>query len=41
MTTSGEPTDRDRPMGRVYAGVIVLEAVVLLGIWLFQRWFGA
>jgi hypothetical protein len=28
-------------MRRVYAGVIVLEALVLLAIWFFQRYFGA
>ena len=28
-------------MRRVYAGVIALEAAVLVAIWLFQRYFGA
>ena len=31
----------DRRMHRIYAGVIAVEVVVLLGIWLVQRWFGA
>jgi hypothetical protein len=31
----------DTRMQRVYAGVIALEALVLFGIWLFQRYFGA
>jgi hypothetical protein len=31
----------DRRMRRIYAGVIAVEVVVLLGIWLFQRYFGA
>ena len=31
----------DRRMHRIYAGVIAVEVVVLLSIWLFQRWFGA
>jgi hypothetical protein len=33
------PAERD--MRLVYAGVIVLEALVLCGIWLVQRYFGA
>ena len=28
-------------MRRVYAGVIAVEALVLLAIWIFQRYFGA
>jgi hypothetical protein len=28
-------------MGPVYAGVIVVEAIVLMAIWLFQRYFGS
>ena len=31
----------NRRMHRIYAGVIAVEVVVLLGIWLIQRWFGA
>jgi flagellar biogenesis protein FliO len=38
MTRAGSG---DTNMGRVYAGVIALEAIVLAGIWLFQRYFGA
>jgi hypothetical protein len=30
----------DRDMRPVYAGVILVEVLVLLGIWLFQRYFG-
>ncbi len=33
--------DRDRRMYRLYAGVIAVEVVVVLGIWLFQRYFGS
>jgi len=28
-------------MRRVYAGVILVEVLVLVGIWLFQRYFGS
>jgi hypothetical protein len=28
-------------MRRTYAGVIAVEALVLVAIWIFQRWFGA
>jgi len=28
-------------MRRVYAGVILVEVLVLVGIWLFQRHFGS
>jgi hypothetical protein len=42
MTPDANPSDTgDRRMHRIYAGVIAVEAVVLVGIWLFQRWFGA
>lgn len=27
-------------MTRTYIGVVVLEVVVLLGLWMFQRYFG-
>lgn len=33
--------DRDRRMYRLYAGVIAVEMAVVLGIWLFQRYFGS
>ena len=36
-----ESDSGDRRMHRIYAGVIAVEAIVLVGIWLFQRWFGA
>jgi hypothetical protein len=31
----------DRGSTRHYVGVIAVEALVLLGIWLFQRYFGS
>ena len=31
----------ERDNTRVYAGVIAVEVVVLVGIWLCQRYFGA
>jgi len=37
---AGETTD-DRRNVRLYAGVIVVEVVVLIAIWLFQRYFGS
>jgi hypothetical protein len=43
MTTLSSATRAEAPardMRRVYAGVIVLEALVLVGIWFFQRYFG-
>jgi hypothetical protein len=33
-----EPTDR--PMGAIYAAVIVVEIVTLLALWWFQTTFG-
>jgi hypothetical protein len=30
----------DRDMRPVYAGVILVEVLVLVAIWLFQRYFG-
>jgi len=42
MSLHAADADRDvRRMAPIYAGVIAVEVVVLLGIWLFQRWFGA
>jgi hypothetical protein len=34
-------TGGERNNTRLYAGVIVVEIIVLAGIWLFQRYFGA
>jgi hypothetical protein len=34
-------TAGERDNTRLYAGVIVVEAIVLTAIWLFQRYFGA
>jgi hypothetical protein len=31
----------DRDMRRVYAAVILVEVLVLVAIWLFQRYFGS
>jgi hypothetical protein len=36
---SGSPGKRIGP--RQYAGVIVVEVVVVFAIWLFQRYFGS
>ena len=37
---AGETGD-ERNNTRLYAGVIVVETVVLVAIWLFQRYFGS
>jgi hypothetical protein len=37
----GRVMDGERNNTRLYAGVLVVEAVVLVAIWLFQRYFGA
>jgi hypothetical protein len=34
-------TGVERDHTRLYAGVIVIEVLVLAGIWLFQRYFGS
>ena len=39
VTAGGEGEERDNT--RLYAGVIVVEVVVLAAIWLFQRYFGS
>ena len=40
-TTAASGTESpDRDMRPVYAGVIVIEVLVLVAIWLFQRYFG-
>lgn len=36
---TGEPA-KERDNTRLYAGVIVVEVIVLLAIYLFQRYFG-
>ena len=38
--SAGEAME-DRDNTRLYAGVIVVEVVVLVAIWLFQRYFGS
>jgi hypothetical protein len=37
---AGEPA-AERNNTRLYAGVIVVETIVLVAIWLFQRYFGS
>ncbi len=32
---------KERDNTRLYAGVIVVQAIVVVGIWLFQRYFGS
>lgn len=31
----------ERDNTRLYAGVIVVEVIVVVGMWLFQRYFGS
>jgi hypothetical protein len=38
QTDAAEPPTR--PMGRIYAGVIVVEVVTLVALWWFQSTFG-
>ncbi len=33
--------DEDRPMTRSYAAVLIVQALVLLALWLAGRWFSA
>ena len=37
---TGEPR-AERDNTRLYAGVIVIEVIVVVAIWLFQRYFGS
>jgi hypothetical protein len=39
VTAGGTVPERDNT--RLYAGVLVVEALVLSAIWLFQRYFGS
>jgi len=39
LHAGGAADERDNT--RRYVGVIVVEVVVLVGIWLFQRYFGS
>jgi ABC-type glycerol-3-phosphate transport system permease component len=39
VTAGGTVPERDNM--RLYAGAIVAEIVVLVAIWLFQRYFGS
>ena len=34
-------TEEERDNTRLYAGVIVVQVIVVVGIWLFQRYFGS
>ena len=38
--TAGD-AEEERDNTRLYAGVIVVEVIVVVGIWLFQRYFGS
>jgi len=40
LPPAGDAAD-ERDNTRRYVGVIVVEVVVLVGIWLFQRYFGS
>jgi hypothetical protein len=33
--------DAERPMGATYVAVMIVEVVVLFGLWYFGRYFGA
>jgi hypothetical protein len=35
-----DEASRGTDMRRMYAGVVAVEALVLLAIWIFQRYFG-
>jgi len=39
VTAGGTGDERDNT--RLYAGVIVVEVIIVVGIWLFQRYFGS
>ncbi len=39
-SAAGGPEPADRPMGAIYAAVIVVEVVTLLALWWFQTTFG-
>jgi len=41
MSPSADETTNDRRNVRLYAGVLVVEVLVLSAIWLFQRYFGS
>jgi hypothetical protein len=38
-TPSVERLESDSPMTKTYVGVLVLEVVIVLALWLFQRAF--
>jgi hypothetical protein len=39
MSSPPRARDDDAPMGRTYALVVVVEILVLLGLWIFQQHF--
>ena len=39
-SSTGTPEPPDRPLGAIYAAVIVAEIVTLLALWWFQTTFG-
>jgi hypothetical protein len=41
MARVPEPADDGSPMTRTYAGVLLIEAFVLLALWALGRYFGA
>ena len=38
--TSPPPAESDRRMRPIYVRVILLEAIVIAGLWFFSRYFG-
>jgi hypothetical protein len=40
-SSTGRREPGDRSMGRTYAGVIVLWAITLIAVWMFQGYFGS
>jgi hypothetical protein len=40
MTDTSAPAESDRGMWPIYVGVILIEIVVIAGLWFFSRHFG-
>ena len=38
-TTNAERPESDTPMTKTYVGVVVLEAVIIVALWLFGKAF--
>jgi hypothetical protein len=36
---AGREPESDTPMTKTYVGVLILEAVIIVALWLFQRAF--